>query len=133
MTNRRKLLIALGAIGLTVAVLCCAATIAIVRWAIRPSAEDVVDDYLSARRSHDIAAAQRLSCHRLAMDWLDQISGTFEVVDWDIKDSQTHERSADVQARVTYRVLGFAHSGEVDFTLVKEDDDWRVCGMRTVS
>jgi hypothetical protein len=61
---------------------------------------------------------------------LDRISGAFEVVDWEITGSEVHDRSVDVDARVTYRVLGFAQSGRMVVTVVKEDDDWRVCGMR---
>ena len=130
MTRQQKIWIAAGAAAMAVAVFCCAGLVAVFVWWTRPSPEDVVDDYLKALREKDTATVEQLSCHALPTGVLDRISGAFEVVDWEIIGSDVHDRSADVDARVTYRVLGFAQSGRMVFTVLKEDDDWRVCGMR---
>jgi hypothetical protein len=130
MTKQQKIWIAVGAGAMAVAVFCCAGLIAVFAWWMRPSPEDVVDDYLKAVRDKDSATAEQLSCRAWPTGVLDRISGAFEVVDWEITGSEVHDESADVDARVTYRVLGFAQSGRMVFTVVKEDDDWRVCGMR---
>jgi hypothetical protein len=131
LTKQQKVLIAVGAATMAVAVFCCAALLAVSAWWSHDSPEQVVDGYLTAVRDRDTATVEKLSCHSWPTGILDRLSTAFDVVVWEITDSETHDKSADVTARVTYRVLGFAQSGRMVFTLVEQDGDWQVCGMRT--
>jgi hypothetical protein len=52
-----------------------------------------------------------------------------DVVDWEIIGDETYGRSAEVTAHVTYNVLGMTTGQRMVFTLLKEDDQWVVCGL----
>ncbi len=54
-----------------------------------------------------------------------------EVVDWDITGSESYDSSAEVTARVTFRVFGITESRRFVFTLVRGEDHWQVCGVRS--
>ena len=132
MTMKQIWLIA-GTVTAAFAVLCCAAAVASSIWLFSKSPQDAVEDYLSALQSNDDSAARAQLCDA----WRDNplgnlvdVSAWTSVVDYDVIDSEVHDKSATVDARVTYAVLTVTGSRDVRFTLVREDDDWKICGIR---
>lgn len=133
-TAKRNWII-VAAIGAFVALVCCAAgVVGGMVWLNRETPERVVDAYLAAVQQRDRPRAEKLVCDGLrggaagrmtglAQDWM-------EIVDWDIMDSRDGARSAEVTARVTYKIMGVAATKPFHFTLVKEKGDWLICGFR---
>jgi len=133
MTKRNWIIV--GAIAGFVVVLCCVAGIVgVTAWFNRETPERVVDAYLSAVQQHDRPRAEGLLCDGLRRGAAGRLTGLaqdwMEVVDWDITDTRDSDRSAEVQARVTYKISGVAATNTINFTLIKEDGDWLICGLR---
>ncbi|WP_117208543.1 hypothetical protein [Allorhizocola rhizosphaerae] len=126
----RKGWIIVGAVASFLLVLCCACAVAGWAWwsGTRDAPAATVEQYLTAIRDDDTARVRELTCHRagvatrLMADWTD-------VVDWEIIGDESYERSAEVTARVTYTIMGITDSQRMVFTLLKEDDQWVVCGL----
>jgi hypothetical protein len=135
MTKKQKIWLIAGAGGLVLALFCCAATIAGVLLLKRDNPEDVVDNYLEAVQEDNAGEAREFVCdswrNSAFPNFTNALTNWTDIVDWDIVDSETHDESATVTARVTYRVLSVTDSGNMRFTLVHEEGDWRVCGIRT--
>lgn len=128
MTKRNWIIV--GAIASFLILMCCACVaVGAMWWWGRSEPERTVDQYLTAVRDGDNATVASLSCDRpdAAMR---VVHGWAEVIDWEVEDTERHERSAEVTARVTFRVLGLTESRRLHFTLVREDDRWKVCGLR---
>ncbi len=135
MTKKQKIWLIAGAAGLVFAVFCCAASVAGLLWLTRDDPEDVVDDYLEAVQEDNAGEAREFVCDSWRNSALPNVTNALtnwtDIVDWDIVGSETHDESATVTARVTYRVLNVTDSGTMQFTLVHEEGDWRVCGIRS--
>ncbi len=132
MTKKQIWLIA-GTVTAALAVLCCAAMVVGAIWLWRDNPEDVVENYLAAVQAGEDSEAREHLCDAWRGTTLGNIvnlSAWADVVDYDVMGSEVHDESATVDARVTYRVLGVTDSGELRFTLVSEDDGWKVCGIR---
>lgn len=134
MTKRQKIWLAVAAAGGVLAVFCCACVIAAFTWWSAPDPDDVVADYLEAVQEDDTAAAREFVCDSWRSGPFGDVTGHLttwtDIVDWEITDTETHDRSAEVTARITFRVLGLTNSSRMVFTLIKEDGDWKVCGAR---
>jgi hypothetical protein len=134
-TKKQRIWLVAGIGGLVFAILCCATTVAGLFWLIRDDPEDVVDNYLEAVQEDNAGEAREFVCNSWRNsafpNFTNALTNWTEIIDWDIVDTETHDESAVVTARVTYRVLSVTDSGKMRFTLVEEDGDWRVCGIRT--
>jgi len=133
MTKKQKIWLIAGAAGLVLAVFCCAASVAGLLWLTRDDPRDVVDNYLEAVQEGNAGDAREFVCDTWrAIAFSDLVSALRiwrDIVDWDIVDSETHDKSAIVTADITYRVLSVTNSVTTRFTLVHEEGDWRVCGI----
>ncbi|GIH09914.1 hypothetical protein Rhe02_79810 [Rhizocola hellebori] len=135
MTKKQKIWLIAGAAGLVFAVFCCAASVAGLLWLRRDGdPKDVVVDYLEAVQEDNAGQAREFVCDSWRNSAFPNVTNALtswtDIIDWDILDSETHDESATVTARVTYRVLTVTNSGKLRFTLVREEGDWRVCGIR---
>jgi hypothetical protein len=135
MTKKQKIWLIAGIGGLVLAIFCCAATVAGVLLLRRDNPEDVVENYLEAVQEDNAGEAREFVCdswrNSAFPNFTNALTNWTDIVDWDILDSETHDESATVTARVTYRVLSVTDSGNLRFTLVEEEGDWRVCGIRS--
>ena len=135
MTKKQRIWLVAGIGGLVFSIFCCATTVAGLFWLIRDDPEDVVGSYLEAVQEDNAGDAREFVCdswrNREFPNLTNVLTNWTEIVDWDIVDTETHDKSAVVTARVTYRVLSVTDSGNLRFTLVEEDGDWRVCGIRS--
>ena len=126
----------MGAIGTFVALMCCAAgVVGGMVWLNRETPERVVDSYLAAVQQHDRPRAEKLLCDGLRRGAAGRLTGLaqdwMEIVDWDITDTRDGDKSAEVAARVTYKISGVAATNTIRFTLIREKDDWLICGLQT--
>ena len=136
MNVSRQQWVIVGAITGFVLVLCCiGGAIGGLAWLNRETPENTVDAYLSAVRQHDRPRAERLLCDGLRRGAAGRLTGLaqdwMEIVDWDVTDTRESDRSAEVTARVTFKISGVAATNDFRFTLVNDDGDWQICGFQT--
>jgi hypothetical protein len=133
--TRRNWIIAGAAAGLVLLLCCSAAIFSGLVWLNRETPQRVVDAYLSAVQQHDRPRAERLLCDGLRRGAAGRLTGLaqdwMEIVDWDITDIRDSDRSAEVAARVTFKISGVASTNNFRFTLINEDGDWLICGFQT--
>jgi len=132
--NRRNWII-VGAIAGFVVLLCCAAgVVGGMVWLNRATPERVVDSYLSAVQQHDRPRAERLLCPGLRQGAVGRLTGLaqdwMEIVDYDITSTRDGDKSAEVSARITFKISGVAATSTFHFTLIKENGDWLICGFQ---
>jgi hypothetical protein len=131
MTKTQKIWLITATAVAVLAIFCCAATVAAAIWLFRDSPEDVVEDYLEAVQADNGGDAREYVCDSWRDGAFPNVTNALakwtDMVDWDIIDSEIHDESA----RVTYQVLRVTDSGNMQFTLVREEGDWRVCGIRS--
>jgi hypothetical protein len=132
--SRRNWIVVAAIAGFVVLLCCVAGVIGGLAWLNRETPEHVVDEYLSAVQQDDRPRAERLLCDGLrggaagrltglAQDWMD-------IVDWDVIHSRDSDRSAEVTARVTFKISGVAATNTFRFTLIKEEAGWLICGIQ---
>jgi hypothetical protein len=124
-----------GVVAAVLALVFCAAVIVVgAAWLGRETPEKVVDTYLTALQHHDRAKADSVACEGMRRGMAGKLAGLAQewsdIVDWEIIDVDRRSKSADVDARITYKVVGLATTNRFTLTLIKEGDDWKVCGFR---
>lgn len=133
-TSRRNWIVVAGIAGFVLVLCCVAGIIGGLAWLNRETPERVVEEYLSAVQQDDRPRAERLLCDGLrggaagrltglAQDWM-------EIVDFDVTGTRDSDRSAEVTARVTFKISGVATTNTFRFTLINEDGNWLICGFQ---
>ena len=132
--NKRNWIIVAAIAGFVVVLCCIAGIVGGTAWLNRETPERVVDAYLSAVQQRDRPRAESMLCDGLRRGAAGRLTGLaqdwMEVVDWDITDTRDGDRSAEVRARVTFKISGVATTNTFSFTLIKEKGDWLICGLQ---
>jgi hypothetical protein len=112
-------------------VVLCACGIFGYQFVLKDDAEDVASDFLAAAQDKDASEARDLVCATMRGDIDDDFSdGDEEILSYSVVDSTEQSDTAQVDARVEVRDNGRTGSQDLVLSLVKEDGDWKVCGIR---
>jgi hypothetical protein len=118
-----------GIVGAVVLICCCAAGIAGSVWWFNPGPERVTNQYFNALQDKDADKVRDLTC-AARRGSLDLPDSNEELVSWEVTSTNESGDTATVLAHAVVSNDGEPQSGNVTITLVKEDGDWLVCGIR---
>jgi hypothetical protein len=124
-------LIAAAAVILLAA--CAIGTFVLVRAISGGSPETAVNDYFSAYRDADFDKAMDATCaiDRENIDeneWREEVS-QIEQLEWDVVSVDESGDEATVRTRVSVTFQGETDTQTLPVPVVKEDGDWKVCGI----
>lgn len=133
-TSRRNWIVVAAIAGFMLLLCCTAGIIGGLAWLNRDTPERVVEEYLSAVQQHDRPRAEELLCDGLRRGAAGRLTGLaqdwMELIDWDVTGTRDSDRSAEVSARITFKISGVAATRTFRFTLINEDGDWLICGFQ---
>jgi hypothetical protein len=112
---------------------CAIGAVVLIRTLGGGSPESAVNDYFSAYRDADFDKAMDATCaiDRENIDeseWREEV-GAIEQLEWSIVSVDESGDEATVRTRVSVTFQGQTDSQTLPVPVVKEDGDWRVCGI----
>ncbi|GAA0724112.1 hypothetical protein GCM10010199_33340 [Dactylosporangium roseum] len=135
-TNAIKWFLVIGGALVTALILCASLYFGIQKLTA-DSPTDVVNEFIEAARDGERTKALDLICaseRAKATERDDFILNDHDrqsLIEWKVTSETAGEQTAEVRTFVSVRDDGNVESATVIITLVKEDDEWKICNLRT--